>query len=325
VKRLALLVACVLFTANAWGGEPRIRAVAAIGMTVSDAERSRDFYARVLGFTPVGDVEVSGEAYETLRDVFPLRMRVVRLRLGDELLELTEYLAPRGRPAPTDAQSNDRWFQHVAIVVRDMDQAYARLHAERVAHVSSEPQRLPDWNPNAGGIRAFYFRDPDGHPLELIWFPPGKGDPRWQEPTDRLFLGIDHTAIAVGDTARSLAFYRDRLGLRVVGGSENSGLEQERLNAVRGARLRITSLRAAEGPGIEFLEYLTPRSGRGFPADARASDLMHWQTRLVARDAEALEGVDGREPVAIPGSALGFARAVTMRDPDGHTVEVVQP
>jgi catechol 2,3-dioxygenase-like lactoylglutathione lyase family enzyme len=319
----AALLTVALCCASAWATGPRIVAVDAIGMTVADMDASVDFYSRVLGFTPVRDVEVSGDAWEKLRDVFPVRMRVVRLALGDEQLELTEYLTPRGRPAPTDARSNDRWFQHVAIVVRDMDRAYAWLRDQRVAHVSPEPQRLPDWNPNAGGIRAFYFRDPDGHPLELIWFPPGKGNPRWQAATDRVFLGIDHTAIAVGDTTASLAFYRDRLGLRVVGGSENSGPEQERLNAVRGARLRITTLHAAAGPGIELLEYVAPRDGRTRPADARPNDLVHWQTRLVARDDAALDGVAPR-PVPVPGDALGFERAALVRDPDGHSLEVVE-
>ena len=262
MRRLGFLLACLLCAGGAWAADVRVRAVDAIGMTVSDMERSVDFYVRLLGFSPVQDIEVAGEPYERLRGVFPLRMRVVRLRLGGEFLELTEYLAPRGRPAPPDARSNDRWFQHVAIVVRDIDRAYGWLHDNHVAQVSSEPQRLPDWNPNAGGIRAFYFRDPDGHPLELIWFPPGKGDARWQQPTDRVFLGIDHTAIAVGDTAASLTFYRDRLGLRVAGGSENYGPEQERLNNVPGAHLRISTLRAAAGPGIEFLEYLSPCDGR---------------------------------------------------------------
>lgn len=325
MKRRALLLACVLLSATAWAGEPRIRAVDAVGMTVADMNRAVDFYTRLLGCTSVSDVEVAGGAYEQLRDVFPIRMRVVRLRLGEEHLELTEYLAPRGRPAPVDARSNDRWFQHVAIVVSDMDRAYALLHEQHVTHVSPEPQRLPDWNPNAGGIRAFYFRDPDGHPLELIWFPPGKGNPRWQRPTDRLFLGIDHTAIAVADTRKSLAFYRDRLGFRVAGGSENSGPEQERLNAVRGARLRITSLRTDAGPGIEFLEYLAPRDGRPFPADERANDLVHWQTRLIARDEAALESLGSSRPVDMPGHDLGFARGITVRDPDGHSLEVVEP
>jgi catechol 2,3-dioxygenase-like lactoylglutathione lyase family enzyme len=318
----AAVLALLLLCAPARAVEPRIVAVDAIGMTVADMDASIDFYSRILGFTPVRDVEIEGDAWERLRDLFPIRMRVVRLALGDEQIELTEYLTPRGRPAPVDARSNDRWFQHVAIVVRDMDRAYAWLRDQRVGQVSPEPQRLPDWNPSAGGIRAFYFRDLDGHPLELIWFPPDKGDPRWQAATDRVFLGIDHTAIAVGDTAASLAFYRDRLGFRVAGGSENFGPEQERLNAVRGARLRITSLRAAAGPGIELLEYLAPRDGRPAPADARANDLAHWQTRLVARNDAALDGVT-TAPVALPDDPLGFVRAGAARDPDGHSLEVV--
>jgi catechol 2,3-dioxygenase-like lactoylglutathione lyase family enzyme len=323
VRWPAIVLAAAL-VAGVASAEPRIRAVDAIGLTVADADRSVDFYARVLGFTPVSDVELAGDAWERLRGLFPVRMRVVRLRLGGESLELTEYLAPRERPAPVDARSNDRAFQHVAIVVSDMDRAYRWLHDQHVTHVSPEPQRLPDWNPNAGGIRAFYFRDPDGHPLELIWFPPGKGDPRWHEATDALFLGIDHTAIAVGDTDRALAFYRDRLGFRIAGRSENSGPEQERLNAVRGAHLRITSLRAPQGPAIEFLEYVAPRDGRPFPAGERANDLVHWQTRLVARDGTLAE-LGGSAAVTLGAPQLGFRRALDVRDPDGHVLEIVAP
>ena len=101
-----------------------------------------------------------------------------------------------------------------------------------------------------------------------------------------MFLGIDHTAIVVSDTEASLRFYRDALGLRVAGGSENWGAEQERLNDVDGAHLRITTLRAGSGPGIEFLEYLEPRGGRPFPADERANDLVHWQTTVLTDPAE---------------------------------------
>ena len=265
-----------------------IRAVSAVGMTVGNMERSTAFYSSVLEFEKVSDVEVWGEDYERLQGVFGLRMRVVRMRLGDEAIELTEYLTPRGRPIPVDSRSHDRWFQHIAIIVSDMDRAYASLRQHRVEHASPAPQRLPDWNANAGGIRAFYFKDPDGHPLEILWFPGGKGDLKWHRPSDRLFLGIDHTAIVVSDTAQSLRCYRDTLGLRVVGESENYGPEQERLNNVFGARLRITTLRAPTGPGVEFLEYLTPRDGRPVPTDARANDLAHWQTTLVSQDAGAV-------------------------------------
>jgi catechol 2,3-dioxygenase-like lactoylglutathione lyase family enzyme len=317
-------------TAHATGP---IEAVGAIGMTVGDMERSIGFYSEVLGFEKLSDAEVRGDEYDHLLGLSGLRMRVARMRLGDEVIELTEYLAPRGRPIPVDSRSHDRWFQHIAIIVSDIDRAYARLREHRVEHVSPAPQRLPDWNPNAGGIRAFYFKDPDGHPLEVLWFPPGKGDPKWQRPGDRLFLGIDHTAIVAGDTAPSLRCYRDTLGLRVAGESENYGPEQERLNNVSGARLKITTLRAPAGPGIEFLEYLAPGDGRPVPADTRPNDVVHWHTTLVVRDADAVAGrVRGSacilvspDVVGTPGRALGATKGLLLRDPDGHVLAVARP
>ena len=266
-------------------------------------------------------------------------MRSARLRLGGEEIVLTEYLSPRGRPVPADMRSNDGAFQHLAIVVSDMPRAYQHLRDRHVRYVSTEPQTLPAWNKGAAGIAAFYFADPDDHTLELIWFPAGKGDPRWQRtsagasPAARpVFLGIDHTAIAVADTGRSLRFYRDALGLRVAGESENYGTEQEHLNNVAGAHLRITGLRAASGPGVELLEYLTPRDGRPAPADLRANDLSHWQTVLRASDvAAATYRALGAGGVATsPGivetddAAFEFHRARLLRDPDGHGLLVSQ-
>ena len=309
-----------------FGGDrpPLVSAVDSIGLTVSDLDRSVEFYSKVLHFEKVSETEVDGDAYERLQGVFGLRMRIARMKLGDESIELTEYLTPRGRPAPADARSNDRWFQHIAIIVSDMDRAYGWLREHRVEHASSGPQLLPAWNPNAGGIRAFYFRDPDGHPLEVLWFPMGKGQAKWHAATDRLFLGIDHTAIVISDTEASLRFYRDRLGMEVAGESENYGPEQERLNNVFGARLRITALRAASGPGVEFLEYLAPRDGRPYPPDARANDLIHWQTRFVGNSAGEAAKLLRNRAVEVDGKA-GFRKAVTARDPDGHAIQIVEP
>jgi catechol 2,3-dioxygenase-like lactoylglutathione lyase family enzyme len=313
---------------------PLVRSVESVGFTVSDLDRSVAFFTDVLGFAVVSEEEVVGDSWERLEGVFGMRARVAHLRLGDEALELTEYLAPAGREIPRDMRGNDRAFQHVAIVVSDMGRAYARLRERHVRHASTGPQRLPDWNPQAGGIEAFYFRDPDGHFLELIAFPEGKGDPRWHRlagSPERLFLGIDHTAIVVGDTETSLKLYRDALGLRVAGESENWGPEQEHLNNVFGARLRITGLRAAAGPGIEFLEYLTPRDGRPAPSDLRANDLLFWQTTLATADA-GQAGKRLRPPLALfvsPGDVgfsgdNGFRRGLLVRDPDGHALRLVE-
>ena len=319
-------------TPNTQHPAPLVQAVEAVGVTVADMDRSLEFYTKVLYFEPVSDSEVWGPQYEQLQGIFGLRMRVVRLRLGGEFIELTEYLTPKGRPVPVDSRSNDHWFQHIAIIVSDMDHAYDWLRKNKVRHASTGPQRLPDWNPKAGGIRAFYFKDPDGHSLEILQFPSGKGDPKWHQATDKLFLGIDHTAIVVSDTEASLKFYRDLLGFKIAGASENYGTEQEHLNNVFGARLRITSLRAAAGPGIEFLEYLAPRDGRPLPADEHANDLMHWQTRLRLADAATAAQQVRTEmfafvspgAVTLPNASLGFTKGLLVRDPDGHVMQLTE-
>jgi catechol 2,3-dioxygenase-like lactoylglutathione lyase family enzyme len=220
----------------------------------------------------------------------------------------------------------------VAIIVSDMDSAYRLLRARKVRSASTEPQLLPKSIPGAAGIRAFYFKDPDGHPLEILQFPPDKGDPRWRS-TASLFLGIDHTAIVVRDTERSLRFYRDLLGFEVAGASENAGTEQEHLNNVEGARLRITGLRSPAGPGVELLEYLAPTDGRPYPADARPNDLIHWETTfrvgsltglgpgLEAAGGTTLSRRSGMGTEGNPGPSLG----VLIRDPDGHVVRLIEP
>ena len=79
------------------GQQPLLDRVDAVNMTVADIDRAVDFYSKVLTFEKVSDTEVAGETYEHLQGVFGLRMRVVRMRLGDEYIELAEYLAPKGR------------------------------------------------------------------------------------------------------------------------------------------------------------------------------------------------------------------------------------
>ena len=311
--------------AAAGGRAPLVTGIDSIGITVSDLDRSVEFYSKVLSFEKVSESEVAGEEYEHLEGVFGLRMRTARMRLGSEFIELTEFLAPKGRPMPPDARANDRSFQHIAIITSDMDRAYKWLRENKVQHASSGPQRLPDWNKNAGGIQAFYFHDPDGHFLEVLSFPAGKGAAKWHQANGPMFLGIDHTAIVISDTEASLRFYRDVLGLKIIGESENYGPEQERLNNVFGARLRITSLRGVEGPGVEFLQYLAPGNGRPYPAEERA-------TRFLGTSAAGAEHAlrDSRSAfistgtVELTDSQAEFLKSIVVRDPDGHAVEIAQ-
>ena len=321
---LFLLLAALTLSAQAGAGE-----VGAIGLTVGDLERELMFYTNSLPFELISISEASGREQDARLGLGDVKLRVALLKLGHERITLTEHVGIKGRPIPADSQSYDHWFQHIAIVVRDMDKPYEQLRQHKVKHISTAPQTLPAWNKGAAGIKALYFRDPEDHVLEIIFFPPGKGDPKWQHAGTKpesgrpLFLGIDHTAIVVSDTDKSLASYRDLLGLRVAGESENYGVEQEHLNQVFGARLHITGLRAERGPGIEFLEYITPPGGRDLPADANSNDLVFWNTHLTVDDVANLSAKLHEGGAAFV-SKSSSGRSQIVRDPDGHAMQLDQ-
>jgi catechol 2,3-dioxygenase-like lactoylglutathione lyase family enzyme len=308
-----------------------VEAVDSVAIPVLDADRSSDFYTRVLSFRKTADREVASNAYEHLFGLFGLRVRLVRMQLGDESIELMQFLSPHGRPLPADFRSNDVSFQHIAIIVSDMDKAFAVLRENHVTFSSPGPQVLPPSNVQAAGIAAFYFKDLDGNPLEILHFPPDKGAPKWHRhaanpAAQSLFLGVDHSAIVVAHTSASLKYYRDFLGMTVVGESENSGPEQEHLNNVFGAHLRITSLRAQSGPGLELLEYVTPTTGRPYAKDSVASDQWQWVVNLRATPITTLTTIENisdhdwvsNAPITLDNSALGYRQAFMLRDPDGH-------
>ncbi|GET24388.1 VOC family protein [Prolixibacter sp. NT017] len=313
-----------------------ITEIRSVSFTVSDLKEALKFYTEVLPFQKDTVFILKGGNIQHLFNIqdTSLKVEVARLHLGEGQIELMEFHSVNnpGRKIPADSRSNDLWFQHIAIVVSDMSKAYQILVENNVTHVSTSPQTLPGYLPAAAGISAFYFRDPDGHNLELIHFPAGKGNPKWQNAGDKLFLGIDHTAIGIESTRSSLQFYRDLLGLNIAGNSINYGTEQKHLNQVFGARLNITGLKVASGIGIEFLDYIAPSGGRPYPSDTKPTDLWYWQTTLKVSGINELYQKlkkDGYSMLSdsiveigtlVEGAHLGFL----ARDTDGHFLFFVE-
>jgi len=315
-----------------------------IGFTSGDADASATFFVECLGFQRFNEPQiVDGGPYAELVCLPGARFKLLRLLIGTEVLEITEVLDPGpcarvGRPIPTDSRSNDRWFQHSCLVVNSMEAALAALQpafaAGRIQPISSAPQRLPDWNTDAAGIVAYKFCDPEGHPLELLQFPPDKGDARWHVQALGPLLGIDHSAIGIADTAASCRFYRELLGLSAGGDGVNSGLEQDGLDGLSGTRVHITGHRCSTGAGVECLDYREPTGGRPIPADQGIQDLAHWQLRLRVADlqsiADRVEAFGGR--LISPGivelgdqaGLIGSTRALQLADPDGHQLQLLQ-
>jgi catechol 2,3-dioxygenase-like lactoylglutathione lyase family enzyme len=335
MKRLGRMVDCIVLGAVAVGcarpswAEVRVTHVGCPNISVASLSRSISFYTGVLDFKVAGMEDTSDTARLTPEAAPMTQARTAHLDLGDECLDVTQYESPQRKPFHSDSRANDRWFQHIAIVVSDMNAAYVRVRAAHVRSVSDVPQTLPQSNKEAAGIAAFYFRDPDGHYLELIHFPPGKGQAKWQVPTTKLFLGIDHTAIAVSDTERSLRFYRDELHFRVTGGSENYGNEQEHLSGVFNAHVLITSLRSESGIGIELLQYITPTTGRPIPANLHLEDIACWETTMdgseIATPGNGHEEMHPVHWIKLPSPTNANREAAWVKDPDSHLLELIKP
>ena len=338
---VGILVLAVASSGNAGYARDRlpgdVERLEMIGLTVADVGRATTFFTKVLPFEKVSDFRVAGSEYDKMEGVFNANMRIVHLKLGEQIVELTQYISPpTGRPIPVPSYSNDRWFQHMAIVVRDMDAAYKILQENNVQQISAHPITIPESNPGAAGIKAVKFRDPEGHNLELIYFPAGKGDRTWQKPTSRLFLGIDHTAMTVHSTEKGVTFYQNFLGFDVGGVTFNTGATQEVLDDLFNDTCLVTPMMPiSPPPHIEFLEYKTPPGGRPMPVDTKANDLWHWQTTLVSKDiqaaAERLRNAGAQfitpDIVSIPEETqaeLGFKKALMVRDPNGHAIRLVE-
>jgi catechol 2,3-dioxygenase-like lactoylglutathione lyase family enzyme len=315
-------------------------------LVVADLEQAERDYVGTLGFTVENRETVGPELIQALRlhgrhgrhpllprGRFGLRSAVPpgaggrrsSLRLGREHVDLVEF-ARTGRRYPTGSTSTDLWFQHFAIVVDDMEDAYRRVTAsDRFRPISrSGPIQLPV---ASGGVVAFKFRDSDGHPLELLAFTEGRSRDSWRgRPASGPFLGIDHTAMSVADMDTSLGFYSAVLGLSARTCNENGGREQGSLDDVDDVSVRVAQLEPElDAPRLQLLHYRAG-SRRPIPRDTASNDIAatHCELRVKALD-PLLGALDERgEPVA-PEHLVRHrdgTRSTLITSPDGHRILV---
>jgi catechol 2,3-dioxygenase-like lactoylglutathione lyase family enzyme len=294
------------------------RAIMAVLRTVPDLQAAETFYRDALGFTTLEPSLTLGSDEADLMGVPGVRVSSLTMELGKQQIGLLAF-DPPAAPYPADSTASDLWFQHCALVVADMEAAYRQVSRFAITPLSAGgPQQLP---PNTGGVRAFKFRDPFGHPLELLWFPPGAGDPVWQARNGALFRGIDHTAIAVREADASAGFYRGALGLVATDRSRNRGPAQEHLDALPGDVVDIVALAPRQAPPhLELLGYRTGtrrRAAGTSPADASVSRTLAVVDDLAAQTCVAADGLH-------QGRWRGRT-AATFRDPDGHSWICMEP
>jgi catechol 2,3-dioxygenase-like lactoylglutathione lyase family enzyme len=147
----------------------RIIAADHTGITVSNLERSLEFWRDVLGFEYSHTAHQSGEMAEQITGVkgAELKLAVVKAP-GGHKIELLDYLAPGDRKKDVDLRPCDVGHVHVALVVENLDAILERIAASGW-EASGQPQTLTS-GPNAGK-RVIYVRDPDGTTIEFMELP----------------------------------------------------------------------------------------------------------------------------------------------------------
>jgi catechol 2,3-dioxygenase-like lactoylglutathione lyase family enzyme len=288
-----------------------------IAMVCGDSDRLADFYEAAFGFVRTSEASSTEAAFGKLIGIPNATARIVCLQLGKQKIELAA-ISPSGRSYPHDVSGRSPLFQHFAIVVSDMVAAYARLsECEGWKPISTDgPQLLPA---SSGGATAYKFRDPEGHPLELIAFARDGVPVKWQKTSASGCLGIDHSAISIADTVRSIRFY-ERLGFQRVGGSLNSGPEQDKLDDVAGAQVEVTALAPPRfsGPHIELLCYRIHSDQKA--ASIGTNDVAATRLVLAVREDE-IDALCSQNTDALLSGPLRFeqgALRAMLRDPDGH-------
>jgi catechol 2,3-dioxygenase-like lactoylglutathione lyase family enzyme len=287
-------------------------------MICREPERSADFYEAAFGFARSKEASSAGAGSAGLLDVPGATARAITLLLGEQEIALVA-IEPPGRSYPAAVTGRSRLFQHFAIVVADMAAAYARLrkHAGWTTISTDGPQLLPA---SSGGVTAYKFRDPEGHPVELLAFPRDATPARWQKSSAAECLGIDHSAISIADTERSLEFYQ-RLGFRRTGGSNNRGPEQDKLDGLADARVEVTALAPPRcpTPHVELLCYRDNANGQ--PALPATNDVAATRLVMTVENEATLQALCAKSPAALLRPPVRFedgAVRAMLRDPDGH-------
>jgi catechol 2,3-dioxygenase-like lactoylglutathione lyase family enzyme len=136
---------------------------------------------------------------------------------------------------------------------------------------------------------------------------------------------INHTGVSVADMTRSLAFYRDLLGMELIFDSDVDDVPD--LNAVVGmahAAGRVAWLRAGDTM-LELWQWHRP-AGRPLPADYRPADKGVTHFALEVDDVDALHRkvVAAGFPANTPPKDLGLHKTTYVRGPDDEIIEILE-
>lgn len=152
-----------------------IRGIHHVALVAEDMESMLAFYEGTLGFTEAARMswDAGEDEVDRIIDVPGSAAEIRILRAGNAYLELFRFHAPEGAPLDRRNRACDRGIRHFAFDVTDIESEYKRLRQAGIefncppAYVELEGR----------GLRAAYFRDPEGNIVELQELLEGAADP----------------------------------------------------------------------------------------------------------------------------------------------------
>lgn len=142
-------------------------------------------------------------------------------------------------------------------------------------------------------------------------------------------IAADHTGITVANLDRSLAFWRDVLGFELSHRANQTGDLAREITGVPGAEISIAVLKAP-GHKIELLEYHAPSDRKR--ASLRPCDVGSVHVALTVDNLDAVLSTIAAsgwkaagKPQTLKSGPNAGKRVIYVRDPDGTTIELMQP
>lgn len=133
-----------------------------VALSVSDMDKSLAFYRDLLGMTVLRDLEpgLGGTKLGIVVGMPDCSARIVHLDMGGTMLELFQYIQPKGKPLPDVHKQADNGFTHIGLSSDDVRGDYQRLKDAGVDFISEPVEFRP-------GVWIVYFRGPDNEVCEL--------------------------------------------------------------------------------------------------------------------------------------------------------------
>ena len=145
-----------------------------IGVSVTDLERSMDFYKKYLGFDKTvidihecfsGSIdEIAGSSQTEIRSCLLANSK------GNGMVEISEFIKPRGRSIPFCTNWGDFGYLQMCLLgnnIRGIEERFTKEDLDIIL----PPQIMEADDPENAGLSFLYTRDPDGIPIEVMVLP----------------------------------------------------------------------------------------------------------------------------------------------------------